>query len=192
MNHGNSATRALPGAIYHVTVHSLDELWPLDNDVARERCLAYIDRALSAHRIECHAFCLMSNHLHLLLRTPDGGLPEAMQQLNSNLARSYNRQRRRRGPVLLAPYDAVLVERQEHLVHVARYDVLNPVRAGICAAAEEWPWSSYRATSGTAPRPRFLTTEWILAQLGGPIGYRRFVAEGSANATIEGLLLLAA
>jgi REP element-mobilizing transposase RayT len=178
-----------PGAIYHATVHSLDELWPWEDDVARARCLVEMNRALRGHGVQCHAYCVMSNHFHLLLRTPEGGLSEAMQQLNTNVARAANRRLRRRGRVLLAPYDARLVEDQSYLVEVARYVVLNPVRAGICTDPSEYRWSSYRMTAGLAPRLPFVTTDWLLAQLGGPTGYRTFVAEGSPAATIEELLL---
>jgi putative transposase len=180
-----------PGAIYHVTVKALAGLWPLDRDSARERCLRRIDEALRDHPMECHAYCLMTNHFHLLLRTPGCGLPEAMQQLNGAFALDYNRRMRRRGRVLESPYGAVLIEQQAHLLEVARYVVLSPVRADMCAAAEDWLLSSCRATAGLARRPRFLTTDWLLGQLHGPNGYRRFVAEGSPAATLDGLLLAA-
>ena len=182
-----------PGAIYHVTVHALDELWPFDDDVARELCLADTAAAFSKYGIECHGYVLMTNHFHFCVRTPDGGgLPDAMQQLNSNVARRYNRRHKRRGRVLLAPYHTVLIEEQSHLLEVARYDVLNPVRAGMCARPADYAWSSYRALAGLERRPpRFLTTRWIHAQLGGPAGYAAFVAEGAPAPTVEGLLLAA-
>jgi REP element-mobilizing transposase RayT len=180
-----------PGAIGHVTVHSLDDLWPFEDDLERELCLVRFDLAFRTHRIECHAYVVMSNHFHLCLRMPEGGLPEAMQDVNSWLAKRYNRRRGRRGPVLVAPYHLELIEEQSHLLEVIRYDVLNPVRAGMVADPADYRWSSYRATAGLAPRPRFLATEWTLAQLGGPDRYRRFVAEGLPAATVPGLLLAA-
>jgi len=114
-----------------------------------------------------------------------------MQQLNANGARRHNRTHERRGRVLLAPYHAELIEEQAHLLEVIRYDVLNPVRAGMVDHPADYRWSSYRATAGLVLRPRFLTTEWVLGRLGGPDGYRRFVADGCRAATVRGLLLAA-
>jgi REP element-mobilizing transposase RayT len=181
-----------PGAIYHVTVKAIDGLWPFKEPVARELVLVDLAKALTKFELECHGFVVMSNHFHLLLRTPTGGLPNAMQQLNSTLAKRFNRDAGRRGPVLEAPYHTELIERQGHLLEVARYDVLNPVRAGMVDHPGDYEWSSYRVLAGlTERRPRFLTTGWILDQLGGAAGYRAFVAEGAPARTVPGLLLAA-
>jgi putative transposase len=69
-----------------------------------------------------------------------------------------------------------------HLVELSRYIVLNPVRAGICEGAGDWPWSSYRAAVGEAPRPAFLTLDLILDQFGrdvetAMVNYAAFVAD---------------
>jgi hypothetical protein len=84
-----------------------------------------------------------------------------------------------------------LVEDQAHLLEVAPYDALNPVRAGLVHEPGDWPWSRYRATAGLARRPRFLTTDWLLAQLGGVEGYHSFVGDGCPAATVDALLLAA-
>jgi REP element-mobilizing transposase RayT len=181
-----------PGAIYHVTVKAIDGLWPFKEPVARELVLVDLAKALAKFDIECHGYVVMSNHFHLLLRTPTGGLPNAMQQLNSTLAKRFNRDAHRRGPVLESPYHTELIERQGHLLEVARYDVLNPVRAAMVTDPGDYEWSSYRVLAGLASRrPRFLTTSWILDQLGGAAGYRAFVAEGAPARTVPGLLLAA-
>jgi hypothetical protein len=94
--------------------------------------------------------------------------------------------------VLESPYHAELIERQAHLLEVARYDVLNPVRAGMVDDPADYRWSSYRALAGLDRRPpRFPTTAWILDQLGGAARYRAFVAEGAPAHTVPGLLLAA-
>jgi REP element-mobilizing transposase RayT len=178
-----------PGAAYHVTVRTVDGRTLYDDDGYREAFLLRLAKVVAEHRLICDAYCLMTNHFHLLLRTPYEGLPAAMQQLDTWLAISFNRRRNRRGRVLEAPYGAVLIERQEHLLEVARYVVLNPVRAGMLQTPGAWPWSSYRATAGLAPRPRFLTVDWLLGQLGGPDRYGAFVSEGSPAASLAGILL---
>jgi hypothetical protein len=83
----------------------------------------------------------------------------------------------------------VLVERHAHLQEVARYVVLNRVRAGMCATAGDWPWSSFGATVGATRCPRFLTVDWLLGVFGGSRDrFARFVAEGSPASSLDGLL----
>ena len=71
-------------------------------------------------------------------------------------------------------FKAIIVQREAFLLELARYVVLNPMRGGICEMLEEWPWSSYLAMVGLAPRPHWLHTEWLLAQFGSQ--YNRAVA----------------
>ncbi len=181
------------GAAYHVTVRAVDGQPMFDGDVFRLAFLAQLARVVDDYAWLCDAYCLMTNHFHLALRTPERGLPEGMQQLNTWLAVNFNRRRepRRRGRVLEAPYGATLIERQEHLLEVARYVPNNPVRARMVRSAAAYEWSSYRATAGLAPKPRFLTTDWLLAQLGGPERYSAFVAAGRRIRSLDEILLAA-
>jgi hypothetical protein len=87
------------------------------------------------------------------------------------------------GHVLQGRFKAILVEREPHLLELARYIVLNPVRARTVRSARDWPWSSYRATAGMVEGPGFLTTDWILGQLHRSRRraielYREFVKQG--------------
>jgi hypothetical protein len=103
-----------------------------------------------------------------------------MRDLNGGYARAYNKRYGGDAHVFRNRFGARLVERDEHLLAAARYIVLNPVRAGICAAPEDWPWSSYRATAGLAPRPPYLSLD-LLFELLDPqpdlacVRYREFV-----------------
>lgn len=113
-----------------------------------------------------------------------------MRQLNSSYAQRANRRHRARGHLFGGRYQAILVEQEGHLLELARYIVLNPVRAGICARPEEWPWSSYRASAGLAAAPAFLASAWLLAQFGSEPeraqrSYRDFVAAGTGSAPPE-------
>jgi putative transposase len=188
---GHTPRIVFPGAIYHVSTRSHSGLAVLGEDALREAFLDELTKVVARREWICDAYCLMTNHYHLLLRTPAGGLSEGLQQLNANVARSYNRWVPRRGPVWEGRFDARLIESDAHLLQAARYVVLNPVRAGLCTTPDEWRWSSYRATADLERRPRFLTTSWLAARLHGAAGYRRFVAEGSPSATLRGLLLAA-
>jgi REP element-mobilizing transposase RayT len=131
----------------------------------------------------CHAYCLMENHYHLLIETPDGNLSRGMRELNGVYTQGFNRRYRRVGHLFQGRYKAIIVEKDSHLMSLCRYVVLNPVRVGLKERPEQWRWSSYRATIGLGKRPSFLTIDWILSQFDGRKRvavekYRRFVMEG--------------
>ncbi|UHD17821.1 transposase [Thiocapsa bogorovii] len=126
----------------------------------------------------------MTNHYHLLLETPDANLSKGMRQLNGVYTQYVNRAHGRVGHLFQGRFKAILVERERYLLELARYVVLNPVRAGMVRAPGDWPWSSYRATVGEEGSvPAFLETDWLLRafaerRVEAVAGYRRFVAEG--------------
>ncbi len=108
----------------------------------------------------------MDNHYHLLLETPEANLARGMGRLNGVYTQWFNRPHRRVGHVLLGRYQAVVVQKDNHLLELCRYVLLNPLRAGRVVRVEQWGWSSYRPTAGTAPELRWLTTDWVLGQFG--------------------------
>jgi REP-associated tyrosine transposase len=178
------------GAIYHVTTRTIEMMFT--DAVEREYFLSVLAKVIAKHGWICHSYCLMGNHFHLLIETPEPNLALGMRKLNSAYARWFNYRHGRRGPLCEKRYGAVLIERESHLLEVARYIVLNPVRAGLCKRAEDWPWSSYRATAGLTRVPAFLHTEWLLEQFAGKQArYRAFVAEGAPSASLAGLLVAA-
>jgi len=133
----------------------------------------------------CHAYCLMTNHYHLLLALqdfPSGRLVRGVQHLNSCSAQRFNRRHRRVGHVYQGCYRAILAQRERHLLELTRYVVLNPVRAGMVADAAAWPWSSYRAAVGCTPAPSWLDTDAVTAPFGagdeGRRAYAAFVTAG--------------
>lgn len=113
----------------------------------------------------CHAYCLMDNHYHLLIETPDGNLSKGMRQLNGVFTQSSNRRHRRGGHLFQGRYKAILVDADTYLLELARYIVLNPVRAGMVDDPGEWPWSSYRAVLGQASRPPWRAVDGLLSLL---------------------------
>lgn len=148
-------------------------------------CQSFLDtlaKAVARRGWLCRAFCLMTNHFHLLVETPSPDLAVGMQFLNSAFAQTFNYRHGLRGHLFQGRYHAVLVEKESHLLEAARYVVLNPVRGGLCRTPEEWPWSSYRATAGTEKAPPFLAEDMVLAPFGtDPVTarkrYREFVAQ---------------
>jgi REP-associated tyrosine transposase len=131
----------------------------------------------------CAAYCLMRNHFHLLMETPQPNLSHGMHRLNGLYAQSFNARHGFEGHVFERRFRAVLVDSEWHFVELCRYLPLNPVRAGLCTDPGEWPWSSYRATVGEVAAPRFLTTNGILGHFGPDLvvarqRFRAFVEDG--------------
>ncbi len=139
-------------AIYHVTARGTGPSVIFREGDDRRAFLALLATVVSRYSWECYAYCLMNTHYHLLLRTPEANIAAGMHQLNSCYARSFNRRHGRVGALFQSRYHAVLVETEEHAWSIVRYLALNPVRAGLCARPEEWPWSSYSELVGAAPR----------------------------------------
>jgi len=125
----------------------------------------------------------MGNHYHILLETPDANLSRGMRQLNGVYTQRFNRKHDRVGHLFQGRYNAILVDRESHLLELARYIVLNPVRAGLARSPEQWRWSSYRATVGIVRPEAFLNIDFLLAIFAGsrPEGAKRyatFVSKG--------------
>jgi REP element-mobilizing transposase RayT len=103
-------------------------------------------------RWKLHAFCQMTNHVHLLIQTPEPTLPRGMQFLMSTYVQEFNLRHGRRGALVQGRYKAILVETDEHYLACLEYFAMNPVAAGLCARPEDWPWSSYAGDGRVAPR----------------------------------------
>ena len=151
------------GALYHVTSRGdrREDIYGDDED--RQTFLHLLGQVSESYYWVCHAYFLMINHYHLLIETSDANLSKGMRQLNGVYTQSYNRKHDRAGHVFQGRYKAILVEKQTCLLEVARYIVLNPVRAQMVRSARDWPLSSYRATAGQASVPACLHTDWLLA-----------------------------
>jgi REP element-mobilizing transposase RayT len=156
----------LPGGVYHVTARGNDRRPIFEDDDDCARFLIVLASTVARHRVLCHAYCLMGNHYHLLVQTPEANLSIAMRHLNGVYTQRFNRRHERCGHVLQGRFGAQLVDGEAYLREVSRYIVLNPVRAGLVGHPADWRWSSFRATAGREAIPGFLTVAWVLA-LGG-------------------------
>jgi putative transposase len=171
------------GALYHVTSRGNERKAIFKDDRDRKLFLDILGRVNERFHWICHAYCLMNNHYHLVIETPDGNLSKGMRQLNGLYTQAYNRRHRRPGHVFQGRYQAILVQKESHFLEVCRYVVLNPVRARAVGEPEEWRWSSYRATMGRGAGHPCLTVDEILSQFGRRYGparekYREFVRDG--------------
>ena len=155
-----------PGAWHHVMNRSIDRLPVFADDIDCRIFLSELRDATAAHAVEVHSFCLLSNHYHLLLFTPDGGLSEAMQIVGSRFTQAFNRRRGRDGPIFRGRFKSVAVETDSQLVQTSRYIHLNPVEAGLVAQPELWQWSSARAFIDDDRAFDWLRTGCILEMIG--------------------------
>ncbi len=179
-----------PGALYHITTRGNARRAIFRDDSDRRLFLDTLRRVCDRYHWLCHAYCLMDNHYHLVVETPDGNLAIGMRQLNGIYTQAYNRRHRRSGHVFQGRYKAILVEKESHLLEVCRYVVLNPVRAKAAAHPGAWKWSSYGGTAGTREAHAALTADWILSQFGSRRGvgrkrYREFVRDGIGGGRIH-------
>ncbi|QAA75866.1 MAG: hypothetical protein BIP78_0098 [Candidatus Bipolaricaulis sibiricus] len=171
------------GAVYHVTARGNAQQDIFVDDTDRLKFLEVLGSVVQRFGWVCHAYCLLPNHYHLLVETPDANLSRGMRQLNGVYTQAFNRRHGRVGHVLQGRFKAIVVEKDSHLLEVARYVVLNPVRAGMVRHPRQWRWSSYRATAGEVAPPGILTTSWILSQFDrrrdrAREAYRQFVRAG--------------
>ncbi len=171
------------GALYHITSRGNARQRIFLDDEDRYGFLDILSKTIERTNWKCHAFCLMSNHYHMVLETPLANLSNGMRELNGNYTQAFNRCHDRVGHLFEGRYKSILVEREPYLKEVIRYVVLNPVRAGLVEKAEDWAWSSYRATAGLARCPDWLETGWVLGCFDHDRGkavpeYARFVHDG--------------
>jgi putative transposase len=167
-----------PGALYHVMSRGVGGMATFQDDIDRARFLDGIGALVETGVLIVHAFCLMTNHFHLLCETPLGKLGRWMQMLLSRFSRDFNRHHSRIGHLWQARYKAILVEPGEHFLDCSRYIHLNPVRAAMVRCAEEHVWSSYRNHLRLDSVVEWVSCERLQAEAGGLHQYRKFVEYG--------------
>lgn len=173
----------IPGALYHVTSRGDRKATIFRDDTDRAVWLQTLGDACERYQLLVHAFCQMGNHYHILLETLDGDLSPAMRQLNGVYSQYFNRRHQLVGHVFQGRYQAILVDKESYLLEVARYIVLNPVRASLVQLPEQWHWSSYNLTMATDPAPDWLEVQWLLSKFSAQLhdakrAYRDFVSAG--------------
>ena len=177
-----------PGAWYHVMNRGAGNRNVFDDDNHRHCFMGLLGDLQRMFHVQTHAYCLLDNHYHLLLHTPDGNLQRAMRHLNGVYTQRYNRLRSTDGPLFRGRYKALLIDVDEYLLNVSRYVHLNPVEAGVVEQAENYPWTSYAAYIGEAPAPAWLVTGKTLGLIGVRRvreRYRAFVEAGADEETIQ-------
>jgi REP-associated tyrosine transposase len=155
-----------PNALYHVTARG-DRREPIvEDDTDRLTFFNVLAEVIERFNWRCHAYCLMTNHYHLVVETPEANLSKGMRQLNGMYTQATNRRHQRTGHLFQGRFKAILVDKESYLLTLTRYVVLNPVRAGMVKHPRQFAWSSYRAMVGLAPVPDWLETDGLLARFG--------------------------
>jgi putative transposase len=189
------------GAVYHLTSRGNARQEIFLDDIDKQEFLQVLASVVTRFKWMCHAYCLMDNHYHLVVETPEGNLSRGMRQLNGVYTQRFNRRHKRSGHLFQGRYKSILVDKDSYLLAVCRYVVLNPVRAGIVSGPGQWKWTSYGATAGSKECPGFLTVDWVLSQFGrdkaeARTQYRRFVRAGKKDSSLwkelRGQILLGA
>lgn len=151
-----------PGAFYHVTSRGNEQKDVFKSQRDREKFLEYLASATERYGAVIHAYCLLSNHYHLLLETPAGNLSQIMRHINGAYTTYFNVKRKRAGHLFQGRFKAILVEADEYAMELSRYIHLNPVRAGMVTRPEEYRWSSYNNYIGQGVASSWLKVETIL------------------------------
>jgi REP element-mobilizing transposase RayT len=155
-----------PGAVYHVICRGNNRQAIFRDDLDRKRYLAKLVRYCELKEVSLLCYCLLSNHIHLLVETPQGNLSKMMQPFQTSYTLYLNRRHRRSGHVFEQRYKAFLVDKDNYLLQVSRYIHRNPLEAKLVERPQEYRWSSYRAYVSGKPM-RGLATSLVLEQLGG-------------------------
>ena len=172
-----------PGAFYHVLCRGNARTRIYRSNRDKQRFLEIFSEATDRYQLICEAYCLMDNHYHFLIETPLGNLSSAMHFLNGKYTQWFNYKYDRVGHLFQGRYKAILVEKDTYIAELARYIVLNPVKAQLIDHPSRWWFSSYRATMALDRKPDWLSVDSLLRFFGGNKAkarkqYERFVLEG--------------
>ena len=176
-----------PNAWYHVMNRGAAHQKIFKNNMHRIMFLKLLGECHQMFNVIISAYCLMDNHYHLLLSTPDANLARVMRHLNGIYTQYFNRSLKKDGALFRGRYKAKLIDEDCYQLIVSRYIHLNPVEAGIVSNPAEYKWSSYQAYLGLAKEPAWLSKEIILTRLSSVKSlshiknYREYVEEQSID-----------
>ena len=180
--------KELAGGIHHVTARAPYGRVLFVDDEDRRMYAALLARAVEQSQWELLSHCQMTNHVHLLIRTPKPNLGDGMKAMHERFANHVNRRHEQHGHVFGSRFASRLVLDENHLLACLRYIARNPVEAGMCATAAEWPWSAHRELLGLAGDDRSVAVQATLELLGPTTGAGRIAYQQLMAADTEGLV----
>jgi REP element-mobilizing transposase RayT len=155
-----------PGAFYHVTTRGNRRQAIFKGDDDRFFFLSCLRQAHERFGVVVHVYCLMENHYHLFLETPEGNLSRIMHLVNLKYSNYFNLKHSNTGHTFQSRFRATLVQAKEYAREVAPYIHLNPVRAGLVHGPEDYEWSNYREYLGLASPEPWTSTSFVLRLFG--------------------------
>jgi REP-associated tyrosine transposase len=167
-----------PDSIYHVVSCGSNRGPIAWDDYDLESLCRDLAAAAALHSWEVFAWCAMTTHHHVVVRTPADRFSRGFQMLNGNHARRTNRRHGREAHLFKNRPFAVEVDTDAHLVAAILYVIRNPIEAGVCRHASQWPYSSYHATVGRTEPPPWLNVNALHELFGGPAEFARLVHDG--------------
>jgi REP element-mobilizing transposase RayT len=182
-----------PGAVYHVILRGNAGHPVFFDDADRYRFYLYLQYAVEKFGCRIHSFCLMTNHIHLVVQTDAISLSRIMQNISLRytkwITKWINYTQNRMGHLFQGRYKALLLDADRYLMELVRYIHLNPVRAGMVVAPDEYQWSGHAAYLGRE-NLTWLTTEWVLSLFSrksedARARYAQFVADGMGETRRE-------
>ena len=173
-----------PGAVYHAVSrgNAQQSIFADGNDY--EAFLEIFAKTVRRFEWRCYAYCLMGNHYHLVIETPEANLSQGMRHLNGAYTQAYHRRHRTVGHLFQGRFKSILVEKERYLMELARYIVLNPIRAGLTGIPEGWRWSSYGATASLTESPFWLYAQPLLEHFSDDHAEARFQYQAFIQAGI--------
>ena len=174
-----------PSAFYHVTSRGNERKAVFKSIRDREKFLEYLESATQRYDARIHTYCMMDTHYHLLLETPTGNLSQIMRHINGAYTTYFNVKRDRSGHLFQGRYKAILVDIDEYAKELSRYIHLNPVRAKIVEAPEEYDWSSYKYYIGKQKSVKWLYRDFILGYFGDKVSIAQKRYQDFVNALAD-------
>ncbi|MBF0470975.1 MAG: transposase [Gammaproteobacteria bacterium] len=177
-----------PGALYYVTSRAAVDGVLFADSEDRSRFITILGEACHLFNLKVHAWCLLDDHYHLLLETPDGNLSRGMRYLNGVYTQRYQLRHGKKGSLFQGRFKAIIIDRKPYYQRLIRHIVLNPVRIGKVDKAKGWRWSSHRTLLDLTPVPIWFPRKTVLKEFGKPKKdalkrYKRFIAASNTEPT---------
>ena len=163
-----------PGAWYHVMNRGAGRRKIYRDEADYVAFLNLLGDLPGRFNVEVHTYCLMGNHYHLLLHTPEGNLSRAMRHLNGVYTQTYNYLHKTDGPLFRGRFKSILVQADPYLLALSCYIHRNPLEAGMVKKLTQYRWSSYPAYIGKVASPEWLQREFTYGLMQQRRPYRRY------------------
>ncbi len=176
-----------PGAVHHVMNRGADHQIVFRNNDDRQLFLTLWAQAVARFGIVVLSFCLMDNHFHVVVVSPEGQLSRTLQFIGRAYTQRFNRAHSRDGALFRGRFHSVLVDSKNYLDRLVRYVELNPVNAGICTLddLDRYGWSSFQFYVGGTYTPQWLSTDRVLESFASRQQFDRFVRSAAPDSVLE-------